>query len=171
MAVPQSTIDQIVALTEAGLSRATVADQLGVTRGVVCGLVHRLGIVPAAESPRIRKAPGGGRRQSAAQPHAPRAAGIIGVIRPPATLLELADDGCHWPIRWGSGRPIVFCNCGRTGSGHPSYCKRHAKRATRPDPRREFANRATIDAARSDCDRSATKRDEALRGRDVVPLC
>jgi hypothetical protein len=151
MAVPQPIIDQVVALTEAGLSRATVADQLGITRNTVCGLVHRLGIAPATEAPRIRKPPSGGRRQCTAQPRRPqiqtpaRVAGIVGVIRPPATLLELADDGCHWPIRWGTGRPTLFCNCGRTGSGHPSYCRRHAARSVRPDPRRGIAT-ATIDA-------------------------
>jgi hypothetical protein len=147
MAVPQSTVDQIVALTQAGLSRRMVADQLGVTRGTVCGLVHRLGITPTVEAPRIRKPPGGGRRQPQTRAPAPaRAAGIVGVIRPPATLLDLADDGCHWPIRWGSGR-ILFCNCGRGGSGHPSYCRRHALRSTRPDPRRSACREIAAEGA------------------------
>jgi GcrA cell cycle regulator len=146
MAVPQPIVDQIVALTQAGLSRALVADQLGVTRNVVCGLVHRLGIVPTAGATRIRKKPPRPPKSTALKsgthrwrPRPTPVAPIVGVIRPPATLLELAEDGCHWPVNDGWGSGTLFCNCGRTGSGHPSYCRRHAARSVRPDPRRGIA--------------------------------
>jgi hypothetical protein len=138
MAIPQPLVEQIVALAANGLSRGMIAEQVGhgVTRNAICGLLFRRGI-KTSQAPlisKVRRSPRPPLRHAGAP--APRCAPaeIVGVIRPAARLLELADDGCHWPVSWGKGRITLFCNHGKTGSGHPSYCRQHARRAIRITP-------------------------------------
>jgi hypothetical protein len=143
MAIPQPVIEQIVALAAAGLSRAMIAEQVGITRNAICGLLHRRGI-RAAGAPRISKPRRSSRPPKRRAPApTPRCAPaeIVGVIRPAVPLTELSDDGCHWPVSWGEGRATLFCNHGRAGSGHPSYCRQHAMRAIRTEAEAVEASR------------------------------
>jgi GcrA cell cycle regulator len=141
MAIPPPIIEEIVALAAAGLSRTLIADRIGhgITRSAVSGLLARRGI-KTAKAPRISK-PRRSTRPPVRRVRAPverrfrrgdESGQVAHTIRPPASLLELADDGCHWPVS-GKGLATLFCNHGRAGSGHPSYCQRHAMRAIKSE--------------------------------------
>jgi hypothetical protein len=45
-------------------------------------------------------------------------------VRPTASLLSLADDGCRWPI--GDPGEADFGFCGRARCASSSYCEGHA---------------------------------------------
>jgi hypothetical protein len=136
MAIPQPVIEQILALAASGLSRGMIAEQVGhgVTRNAVCGLLSRRGIrtskVPLVS--KVRQSPRPPLRHAEAPAPAPVVAEVIGVIRPPTPLLELANDGCRWPVSSDWGLATLFCNHGRA-SGHASYCRHHAMRAIRSE--------------------------------------
>jgi hypothetical protein len=53
MTHPQPVIDRIIALAASGLSRAVIADQVGPTRSVVCGLLWRRGEKPKGVRPKL----------------------------------------------------------------------------------------------------------------------
>jgi hypothetical protein len=140
MAIPQPVIEQIIALAASGLSRGMIAEQIGngVTRNAVCGLLSRRGI-RTSKTPlvaKVRRSPRPPMR--GAEAPASATAEIAYIIRPPAPLLELADDGCRWPVSWG--RATLFCNHGHAGSGHPSYC-RQPMRAIRTEAEAVEASR------------------------------
>ena len=107
-----------------GETAATIADQLGFSRGAVVGKVFRLRLAGASK-PQARRP---GRKYA---PPAP----------PPATpqkklgksLLELTNGDCRWPI--GNPGSKQFHFCGEPGAdveqGIP-YCRLHMQRAYVP---------------------------------------
>src|SRR3974390_1647567 len=103
MAISPADKEQIVALAKDGCSRSVIADRIGhgVTRSVVCGLLFRLGI-QTARFPGICK-----RRRAFPKLLASEArklpVEITRILAFGVPLLELDDDGCHWPVT-GEGR-------------------------------------------------------------------
>jgi hypothetical protein len=100
---------------------------------------------PHQQGPPISSAAIASRRGPGADAYAE----VVGVIRLPATLLELADDGCHWPVNDDWGLATLFCNHGKAGSGHPSYCRRHAALAIRT--KTEAVEASRLRWTRSNC--------------------
>ena len=146
-----------------GLSASQIAAELGgVTRNAVIDKVHRLGLAGRAKStrsstPRPRAKP----RAPKPTPRLPQFSGNAAlrmeedaepvVVAPPrpvlaeivipvedrATILELNEHRCKWPV--GDPTHSDFYFCGRhSGPGGP-YCNDHAKIAYQPsnDRRRE----------------------------------
>ena len=147
-----------------GLSASMIAVELGgITRNAVIGKVHRLGLSgraksPATTPPRPRKA-----RPPAHsfRPIRPAVRGNTALAMHPAnaydfdlepepepveniipigqrcSILELADDKCHWPIGDPGQSDFFFCG-GKSVMGLPD-CGYHARIAYQPvaDRRRE----------------------------------
>jgi GcrA cell cycle regulator len=155
-------IDQLRSFLTAGLTCSQIAAEIGVTRNAVIGKIHRLGLSPgrprgrqpAALAQRMRTA-----RTAPALPRPPRspiaqllramtkpeAANVVrfpGTTESPAvdsmkrcSLLELAGDGCRWPL--GDPGKADFGFCGNDSIAGVSYCAGHARLAYRlPSGRR-----------------------------------
>ncbi len=146
-----------------GLSASQIANQLGgVTRNAVIGKVHRLGLSgrakstrPAAPRPkRTRSAPRSGasrpqtvgsaalKMQPDASP-APDPAPLPDVVVPMsrrASIMQLNDRTCRWPIGDPSSDDFHFCGC-PSDPGSP-YCEYHARIAYQPSTDRRRERRA-----------------------------
>jgi hypothetical protein len=102
MAIPEhhqpATIENVRALLTAGLSQSQIGDRLGMTRGAVCGLVHRMqrgGVVVPHSLPRPKPV-----KAKPQCDHSMRSTGTcdlpVEVTANAASLLALGDHGCHW---------------------------------------------------------------------------
>lgn len=102
-------VEVLKQLWDEGKTASQIAAVLGVTRNAVIGKAHRIG-VSARPSPIKRRKPG-------------------------ATILELTDRMCKWPI--GDPRDKEFRFCGKqTVKGLP-YCEHHCSQAyQQPSSRR-----------------------------------
>jgi GcrA cell cycle regulator len=147
-----------------GLSASMIAVELGgITRNAVIGKVHRLGLSgraksPATTPPRPRKARPPAHSFRAIRPSVrgntalamhpanaydfdlepePEPIENIIPIGQRCSILELADDKCHWPIGDPGQSDFFFCG-GKSVMGLP-YCGYHARIAYQPvaDRRRE----------------------------------
>ena len=120
---PQAEVERIKTLLIAGLSWSEIGARLGLTRSVVCSLVHRMKRDGVA-LPRSR--PGPKPSPSITPPKPVPTIAFEPLAATAAPLLELADHACRWPVA-GEGRATLFCGAGR--DGHPSYCRHHAARS------------------------------------------
>jgi GcrA cell cycle regulator len=102
-------VDVLKQLWSEGKTASQIASVLGITRNAVIGKAHRIG-VSRRPSPIKRRKPG-------------------------ATILELTDRMCKWPI--GDPRDSDFRFCGKqTANGLP-YCHDHCSQAyQQPSSRR-----------------------------------
>jgi GcrA cell cycle regulator len=142
-------IEQLRHCVGSGLTCSQIAAEIGVTRNAVIGKIHRLGLSPArpagasarscpprARHPRslpssrllrlIGSAPPGVADEAA------EAAPIDSAQR--CSLLEIAQDKCHWPI--GDPHAADFAFCGNAAVTGFSYCAGHARMAYRVPARR-----------------------------------
>ncbi|MEM7442679.1 MAG: GcrA family cell cycle regulator [Pseudomonadota bacterium] len=157
------TEERVTLLTQLwgnGKSASEIAEIIGdVTRNAVIGKAHRLGLsgrpspikkvapsrMPAVKLER-RPATPKRREAKAAKPEtAPQRPANV-VLHPKAkiddapvggaTILDLTERMCRWPI--GDPKDPEFRFCGRTREGCLPYCAEHAAKAYQPPkPRRE----------------------------------
>jgi GcrA cell cycle regulator len=139
-------VEQLKTLWADGLSASQVAARLGVTRGMVTGKVHRLGlnrpkpIHPRRTVPRPRPMPAAlipaqrGRDQRGhlePLPLPPPAA----TDTPRVSLLDASDSACRWPCAEieavAAGLPYY---CGLKKVPGLPYCPDHARRAFATPP-------------------------------------
>jgi GcrA cell cycle regulator len=141
-----------------GLSASQIARELGgVTRNAVIGKVHRLQLSgrakPASSAPRVRRPRAARPARPAAAPAvhgnlalktaplpAPRRLVSMDVVVPiplKASILNLTDKTCRWPI--GDPGEEDFCFCGHAPREGAPYCEYHANVAYQQpvDRRRE----------------------------------
>ena len=139
----QAELDSIKALLGKGLSLSQIGTQLGLTRSTVSGVAYRMKNGGGMAKPRRpwQRAKPKPKPVIVRPPQPQRSTGMCDLpIEPvPATavpLIELGDNGCHWPVGPGTGTSTLFCNAER--SGHVSYCRHHAARSVRVDKPRLF---------------------------------
>ena len=139
-------IEQLRNFVVTGLTCSQIAAEIGVTRNAVIGKIHRLGLSPArpagaparsspprARSPRFSPQSRLFRLIDAQTPCiAPEPAPIDSAQR--CSLLEIAQDKCHWPI--GDPHAADFAFCGNEAVTGFSYCAGHARMAYRVPTRR-----------------------------------
>ncbi|MBV6632682.1 MAG: global cell cycle regulator GcrA-like protein [Alphaproteobacteria bacterium] len=102
-------VDVLRQLWDEGKTASQIASVLGITRNAVIGKAHRIG-VSRRPSPIKRRKPG-------------------------ATILELTDRMCKWPI--GDPRDPDFRFCGKQTSNGLPYCETHCQQAyQQPSSRR-----------------------------------
>lgn len=157
-------VDLLKKLWADGLSASQIAAELGgVTRNAVIGKVHRLGLSGRAKSsntpakPRRPRAPAAPSRPAAPQPRsignaalkieeapaaeiAPTPAPVQELVIPVnerATILQLNERTCKWPI--GDPSTDDFYFCGRQSDAAAPYCAHHCRIAYQPanDRRRD----------------------------------
>ena len=128
-------------------TRSQIAAELGhgITRNMVVGRAHRLGIVsppkqpadPLVSSPGPTPAPVG-RSLPAMTAPAPEQPWPVPICEP-ITIADLREDRCHWPL--GDPRDDSFRYCGqpRLIDGRMPYCARHVEAAVQPRPERMSA--------------------------------
>jgi GcrA cell cycle regulator len=141
-------IEQLRHCIASGLTCSQTAAEIGVSRNAVIGKIHRLGLSPArpagasarscpprARHPRISPS---SRLLRLIQSDA-RATVEVAVPEPidsaqRCSLLEIAQDKCHWPI--GDPHAADFAFCGNEAVNGFSYCAGHARMAYRFPARR-----------------------------------
>jgi GcrA cell cycle regulator len=126
----------------AGMSASQIARSLGgVSRSAVIGKVHRIGIA-GREAPsrprsvvgfrpkRVRRVNGGGqpRKNSPTPERLPTPPPFVETTAT-ATILNLSEHSCRWPI--GDPAALEFGFCGRRRAGRGSYCQLHAEASFR----------------------------------------
>jgi GcrA cell cycle regulator len=143
-------IEQLRHYVGSGLTCSQIAAEIGVTRNAVIGKIHRLGLSPARPAgaparscpPRVRHpriSPSsrlfrliGAQSPGIADDPAAEPAPIDSAQR--CSLLEIAQDKCHWPI--GDPHAADFAFCGNAAIAGFSYCAGHARMAYRVPARR-----------------------------------
>jgi GcrA cell cycle regulator len=143
-------IEQLRHCVGSGLTCSQIAAEIGVTRNAVIGKIHRLGLSPARPAgasarscpPRARHPRSlpssrllrliGAQAPGAADDAAAAPAPIDSAQR--CSLLEIAQDKCHWPI--GDPHAADFAFCGNAVVAGFSYCAGHARMAYRVPARR-----------------------------------
>jgi GcrA cell cycle regulator len=140
-------IEQLRHCVVSGLTCSQIAAEIGVTRNAVIGKIHRLGLSPA----RPAGAPARSCPPRARHPRMAPASRLLRLIGAPASgeaaaepaaidsaqrcsLLEIAQNKCHWPI--GDPHAADFAFCGNEAVAGFSYCAGHARMAYRVPARR-----------------------------------
>ena len=143
-------IEQLRHCVGSGLTCSQIAAEIGVTRNAVIGKIHRLGLSPARPAGASARSCPPRARHPRISPHS-RLLRLIGAQAPGAaddeaaapapidsaqrcSLLEIAQDKCHWPI--GDPHAADFAFCGNAAVAGFSYCAGHARMAYRVPARR-----------------------------------
>jgi GcrA cell cycle regulator len=143
-------IEQLRHCIASGLTCSQTAAEIGVTRNAVIGKIHRLGLSPARPAGASARSCPPRARHPRISPSS-RLLRLIGASAPgiasdavaePApvdsaqrcSLLEIAQDKCHWPI--GDPHAADFAFCGNAAVTGFSYCAGHARMAYRMPARR-----------------------------------
>ena len=140
-------IEQLRHCVGSGLTCSQIAAEIGVTRNAVIGKIHRLGLSPARPAGASARSCPPRARHPRMAPHG-RLLRLIGAEVPGDTvaepapidsaqrcsLLEIAQDKCHWPI--GDPHAADFAFCGNEAVTGFSYCAGHARMAYRVPARR-----------------------------------
>jgi len=143
-------IEQLRHCIASGLTCSQTAAEIGVTRNAVIGKIHRLGLSPARPAgasarscpPRARH-PRNSPSSRLLRLIVAQAPGIASdAVAEPVpidsaqrcSLLEIAQDRCHWPI--GDPHAADFAFCGNEAVSGFSYCAGHARMAYRFPARR-----------------------------------
>ena len=120
-------VDVLKQLWDEGKTASQIAAVLGITRNAVIGKAHRIG-VSRRPSPIKRRKPG-------------------------ATILELTDRMCKWPI--GDPRDSDFRFCGKPTKNGLPYCEDHCLQAyQQPSSRR----RAPSDKVAKEANAGSTRQ-------------
>ncbi len=142
-------IEQLRHCVGSGLTCSQIAAEIGVTRNAVIGKIHRLGLSPARPAGASARSCPPRARHPRISPHsrllrligaeAPGLAGDAAEVAPidsaqRCSLLEIAQDKCHWPI--GDPHAADFAFCGNEAVTGFSYCAGHARMAYRVPARR-----------------------------------
>jgi GcrA cell cycle regulator len=139
----EERIESLGTMWAAGMSASQIARNLGgVSRSAVIGKVHRMGIaarqapsgprrVADAKAKQVRRVNGGG--QTRKNPLSERRLRPVVLAfeetTPTATILNLSEHSCRWPI--GDPAASEFGFCGRRRAGRGSYCQFHAEASFR----------------------------------------
>jgi len=140
-------IEQLRHCVGSGLTCSQIAAAIGVTRNAVIGKIHRLGLSPARPAGASARSCPPRARHPRNSPHSrlfrlivAEAPGIAAAAPEPidsaqrCSLLEIAQDKCHWPI--GDPHAADFAFCGNDAVTGFSYCAGHARMAYRVPARR-----------------------------------
>jgi GcrA cell cycle regulator len=141
-------IEQLRHCIASGLTCSQTAAEIGVTRNAVIGKIHRLGLSPARPAGASARSCPPRARHPRIAPHSrllrliqsdAGGAGEVPVAEPidsaqRCSLLEIAQDKCHWPI--GDPHAADFAFCGNAAVSGFSYCAGHARMAYRVPARR-----------------------------------
>jgi len=134
-------VERVAALLAQKLSRAQVGDALGVSKNVICGIIHRRNLRPAKPHVVVMVKPAKPKRVARpVQPRAPtrraiqlRAAAEAARVAAPirVCLDTMPGDGCQFPT---SENPWRICDDPRVPSSPAAtrlspYCAVHIKRA------------------------------------------
>lgn len=120
--------DELKLRAAAGESAQMIATGLGMTRNMVIGRLHRLGI----KTKMAKIANGMTVKPRVLRPRAviPRRVKNM-VAGKPCNLLGLTNDNCHWPLNEGARvigwENVVFCG-GQAIEGE-AYCAEHTRMA------------------------------------------
>ncbi len=161
MSWTEERVETLKKLWTEGHSASQIAKELGgVTRNAVIGKVHRLGLSGRATPSRPVKRPTRLVRPKpatvVATPDVPKEEDVAAPVKAPsvparangslapialengetATVLNIKDSMCKWPI--GDPADASFAFCGRASPGGP-YCSEHAKLAFQPQKKRTRA--------------------------------
>lgn len=119
---------------EQGMTRREAAAELGVSRGIVCGICSRkgIGVTAGAVAPRLRATPAPVKYAAAVKaptkPQSPPAVISVGPASAEMLLVSIADleDGqCRYPAVSDDGdEGLRYCGLPRCGRG--PYCTAHA---------------------------------------------
>ena len=143
-------IEQLRHCVGSGLTCSQIAAEIGVTRNAVIGKIHRLGLSPARPAGASARSCPPRARHPRSLPSS-RLLRLIGAQAPGVaddataapvpidsaqrcSLLEIAQDKCHWPI--GDPHAADFAFCGNDAVSGFSYCAGHARMAYRVPARR-----------------------------------
>ena len=143
-------IEQLRHCIASGLTCSQTAAEIGVSRNAVIGKIHRLGLSPARPAGASARSCPPRARHPRISPHS-RLLHLIGAQAPSiagdaaveqvsidsaqrCSLLEIAQDKCHWPI--GDPHAADFAFCGNEAVTGFSYCAGHARMAYRFPARR-----------------------------------
>ena len=142
-------IEQLRHCVGSGLTCSQIAAEIGVSRNAVIGKIHRLGLSPARPAGASARSCPPRARHPRISPSSrllrligAQAPGIAGDAAEPVpidsaqrcSLLEIAQDKCHWPI--GDPHAADFAFCGNETVTGFSYCAGHARMAYRVPTRR-----------------------------------
>ena len=143
-------IEQLRHCIASGLTCSQTAAEIGVSRNAVIGKIHRLGLSPARPAGASARSCPPRARHPRISPSS-RLLHLIGAAAPGiaadttaelapidsaqrCSLLEIAQDKCHWPI--GDPHAADFAFCGNEAVTGFSYCAGHARMAYRFPARR-----------------------------------
>jgi GcrA cell cycle regulator len=141
-------IEQLRHCIASGLTCSQTAAEIGVSRNAVIGKIHRLGLSPARPAGASARSCPPRARHPRISPHSrllrliqsdARGTVEVAVTEPidsaqRCSLLEIAQDKCHWPI--GDPHAADFAFCGNEAIAGFSYCAGHARMAYRLPARR-----------------------------------
>lgn len=124
-------IAELKELDAKGLSISQIARQMGVSRNVIAGARHRLGLSRPEKSP-IKRAPGRQRdgHKTAVLPMVEVPTRLSAASGPGAGvgMADLLAGQCRWPL-WENGEAATFRCCGADVEPGRPYCSEHAARA------------------------------------------
>ncbi|MEG6508551.1 GcrA family cell cycle regulator [Methyloligella sp. 2.7D] len=169
MAWNEERVELLKKLWADGLSASQIAGRLGgVTRNAVIGKVHRLGLSGRAttsrsSAPRVRRThtprpqrqpqvvyatrgatalkPSFEEEEEVQVAPAPAVEELVIPLHERATILDLKENMCRWPI--GDPGEEGFHFCGRKSPVGVPYCEHHARMAYQPVQRRRDKRSAT----------------------------
>lgn len=140
---PSDEREAVAKLYGEGRSYREIAEELGITRSAVAGLVKRMGLSSPQERPKRvvseartyrRAEPNKPAKPPAPEPRQTVRAVTSEDLAQAKTLADLGADECRFPLNDpapGLGETTLFCAKETSGT----YCRRHTKLTSSPAPR------------------------------------
>lgn len=108
-----------------GMSAAAIAEKMGCTRNAVIGKMARIGMLRRiVEMPTPRPKP-----KPKPKAPAPRPVRAVKDVPRIASILELTERTCKWPVGNPGSPGFGFCGLPKDGQVAGPYCEGHSRRA------------------------------------------